>query len=92
MKTDIVNEIKEVSNYLDKLYAKHTSFRNHCYLRIAYDNTCNRKWDEVVQKPFVKNATELQLNASLKYLVKYKDDFTALLSDNQKSLKLRGKL
>jgi hypothetical protein len=91
-KEELVYQIKIVSNYLDKLYANKTRFRNHCYLRIAYDNTCNNKWDIVVHKPYIKNATEIQLNTTLQYLNKYKYDFNEVLSDNHKSLKFRNKI
>lgn len=92
MKEELINQIKSLSNDLDKLYSDKVSFRNHCYLRIAYDNTCSNKWDLVVSRPFVKNATLLQLNTSLDYLLRYKNDFTTLISDNIKSLKYRKKL
>lgn len=90
-KEDLKNQIKSLSNYLDKLYNSRTSFRNHCYLRIAYDNTCNNKWDLLVNKPFVDNATTDQLTTALDHLNRYKDDFTCLLTDNKKSLKFRNK-
>lgn len=90
-KKELVNQIKGLSNYLDKLYNSRTNFRNHCYLRIAYDNTCGGKWDLLVSKPFVDNATTDQLATALDYLNRYKDDFTCLITDNKKSLKFRNK-
>lgn len=92
MKEELINQIKSLSNDLDKLYSDKVSFRNHCYLRIAYDNTCGDKWDLVVNRPFIKNATLLQLTISLSYLLRYKNDFTTLISDNTKSLQYRKKI
>lgn len=88
----LINQIKLLSNDLDKLYIDKVSFRNHCYLRIAYDNTCGNKWDLIVEKPFIKNATLLQLTTSLDYLIKYKNNFVTVMSDNDLSLQYRKKL
>lgn len=87
----LANEIKSLAMLLDKHYTDKTSFRNHCYLRIAYDNTCSDKWDNVVEKPFIKNASLPQLVSSLKNLKKYQQDFEVLVSDNKKSLNFRQK-
>lgn len=85
----LANEIKSLAMLLDQYYSDKTSFRNHCYLRIAYDNTCSDKWDNVVKKPFIKNANLSQLVTSLEKLRKYKNNFELLISDNKKSLKFR---
>jgi len=60
-KDDVGNEIKRLSNSLEKQFETQLNFKNHCYLRIAYDNTANNKWDNVIAKPFIKNANEEQL-------------------------------
>lgn len=88
-KKELINQIKSLSNYLDGLYESKTNFRNHCYLRIAYDNTCGGKWDLLVNKPFVDNATPVQLTTAVEYLNRYKNDFEVLVSDNKKSLNFR---
>lgn len=86
----LVNEIKRLSNLLDVQYSNELNFRNHCYLRIAYDNTTQDKWDNKVAKPFVKYATNLQLQNTVKLLNIYLSDKLILLSDNDKSLNFRN--
>ena len=84
-------EIIQISNQLDEQFAKELNFRNHCYLRIAYDNTVKNKWDIIVNKPFTKNATEEQLKDALLLLNKYVKDKQLLLSHNDLSLGFREK-
>ena len=38
----------------------HKRLDNHCYLRIALDNTVGAKWDTQVQRPAYKNITPEQ--------------------------------
>ena len=82
-------EIKRLSNLLDAYYNTELNFRNHCYLRIAYDAVVHDKWDSKIKKPFIKNATENQLQNALALLNKYLSDKQMLLADNEKSLFLR---
>lgn len=84
-------EIKRLSNLLDKQYATELNFRNHCYLRIAYDRVVNNKWDLVVQKPFVKYADEDTLQRAIELLKLYVEDKKQLQADNEKSLEFRRK-
>ncbi len=88
-KANLIFQIKEFSNLLDKQYCKELNFRNHCYLRIAYDNTVLDQWDNVVNKPFVKFATIAQLKNVINLFNKYSIDKVMLLSDNEKSLNYR---
>jgi len=88
----IGNEIKRLSNSLEKQFEKQLIFKNHCYLRIAYDNTANNKWDNVITKPFIKNANEAQLNNALFLLKKYTSDKELLLKHNLISLAFRKKI
>ena len=90
-KNNIISEIKRLSNVLDKKYDNELDFRNHCYLRIAFDVTINEKWDNKVTKPFVKYATIIQLKNVLTLLNRYITDKDSLLTDNQKSLMFREK-
>lgn len=83
-------DIKFVSNALDTHYDKELNFRNHCYLRIAFDNTVNNKWDTKVEKPFVKYATEAQLQNALILLKSYLLNKQLLLIDHKKSLEFRA--
>mgnify|MGYP005843544331 CR=1 FL=1 len=87
--THLVTEIKQLANFLDTHYAAKLNFRNHCYLRIAFDNTVNDKWDAKVAKPFLKYAKNEQLQNVLHLLTTYLDDELLLLSDNEKSLAFR---
>ena len=84
-------EIIRLSNQLDEQFAKELEFRNHCYLRIAYDNTVKNKWDIIVNRPFTKNATEEQLKNALLLLNKYVTDKQLLFSHNDLSLGFREK-
>lgn len=90
-KDDVGNEIKRLSNSLEKQFETQLNFKNHCYLRIAYDNTANNKWDNVIAKPFIKNANEAQLNNALFLLNKYTSDRELLLKHNLVSLAFRKK-
>ena len=85
----LAEEIKRMSNLLDTHYANKLNFRNHCYLRIAYDVVVQDKWDVKVNKPFVKYATENQLENALALLNTYFTDKQHLLADNEKSLLFR---
>ena len=90
-RASIKNEIIRLSNLLDLKFATELNFKNHCYLRIAYDNTANNKWDNVIAKPFIKNANEVQLNNALFLLNKYTSDKELLLEHNLISLAFRKK-
>ena len=88
---DVGNEIKRLSNSLEKQFETRLNFKNHCYLRIAYDNTANNKWDNVLAKPFIKNANEAQLKNAVFLLNKYTSDRELLLKHNLVSLAFRKK-
>lgn len=87
----LIDKIQQLSNILDKQYDKEFSFRNHCYLRIAFDITINDKWNNKVTKPFVKYATEIELKNVLILLNTYLTDKNILIADNKKSLFFREK-
>ena len=91
-KISIKNEIIRLSNLLDAQYAAELNFRNHCYLRIAYDNTVNNKWDNVVAKPFIKNASADQLNSVVELLNNYAINKDLLTKHNLLSLTFRQKI
>ena len=67
-------------------------FDNHCYLRIALDNTFQAKWDTVLKRPAYKNLNEAELQNVLKLLKMYKKDQELLLTHNQNSLQWRKKI
>ncbi len=87
----IISQIKILSNSLDTYYCNELNFRNHCYLRIAFDNTIKQKWDLKIKSPFIKYASENQLINVLLLLNRYFSDKQLLLADNQKSLIYRKK-
>ena len=90
-KVFILDQIVKVSNLLDEQYSKELNFRNHCYLRIAYDNTLKNKWDNVIEKPFIKNANEEQLQSALALLKSYISNKKLLIEHNISSLQFRNK-
>lgn len=77
----------------EKLAKKYThlSFENHCYLRIALDNTLHTKWDTVIQKPAYKHLTAAQLKRVVQLLENYSINESLLKSDNTISLNYRKK-
>ena len=78
----------QLANDLEKQYPD-LNFKNHCYLRIAYDNTVNAKWDTVVDRPFVARASSIQIDTSSAFLMMYKVDKEFLLEHNKISLEYR---
>ena len=88
-KNILISDIKKLSNLLDKQYNLELNFRNHCYLRIAYDAVFQDKWDCIVKKPFTKFANEEQLIQAIQLLKIYQNDKSKLLLDNQQSLVFR---
>jgi hypothetical protein len=80
----------QIANDLEKQYTD-LNFRNHCYLRIAYDNAVNSKWDTVVNRPFTANANLIQLTRAKWFLGLYKTDKELLLQHNKISLTYRKK-
>jgi hypothetical protein len=85
----LIDEIKKISNALDAQYGIELNFRNHCYLRIAYDCVVDNKWDIEIKKPFVKYASNGQLRLALELLLTYQIDKKTLLEHNKKSLEFR---
>ena len=65
------------------------NFDNHCYLRIALDNTFNAKWDTVLKRPAYRNTSEQERTNLLKLLKHYKTNKTLLLEHNKNSLQWR---
>ncbi|MEM6517352.1 MAG: acetyltransferase [Bacteroidota bacterium] len=75
---------------LPKIYPD-LNFDNHCYLRIALDNTFKAKWDTKIKRPAYKNLNKPQLEQVLLLLNRYKTDSGLLLRHNKNSLRWRGK-
>jgi len=81
-------------NLPEKLTKKYAdlNFQNHCYLRIALDNTFQAKWDTKIKKPAYKNLNKEELSKVIILLKAYFDDKELLLKHNLNSLRFRGKL
>ena len=90
-RVSIESEIKRLSDFLDTQYASQLNFRNHCYLRIAYDITVKKKWDTVVERPFIKNASADQLNCVIGLLKDYIMNKDLITKHNLISLTFRQK-
>jgi hypothetical protein len=90
-KNELADKIKKLADELDVQYRKETTWRNHCYLRIAYDNAANAKWNTVIKSPFIEFATDKQLKDALSNLKIYKTNKKQLETDNEKSLEFRKK-
>ena len=80
----------QLANELEKQYTD-LNFKNHCYLRIAYDNVVGTKWDTVISKPFTKMAIIEQVNKASELLMSYKTNKELLLEHNKISLTYRKK-
>lgn len=81
----------ELAKSLEKHYPG-LSFRDHCYWRIALDNTLGDRWDKVIRRPAYKNLDTKQLQKVNELLAKYLDDKDLLIAHNKNSLHYRGKL
>ena len=80
----------QLAKDLEKQYPD-LNFRNHCYLRIAYDNVVGAKWNTVISEPFTKKAIIEQVNKANELLILYKTDKHLLLEHNKISLTYRKK-
>lgn len=80
----------EIANELENVYPE-LNFRNHCYLRIAYDNVIQTRWDKVIAKPFVIRANSSQVEEANQLLNLYKSNKELLLQHHKISLTYRNK-
>lgn len=81
----------DLGNELPKKYS-HLNFDNHCYWRIALDNTLQAKWKDKIPAPAYRNLTEEQFDFVLHLLKSYQIDEQLLLEHNRISLGYRGKI
>ncbi len=79
-----------LANELELQYSD-LNFRNHCYLRIAYDNVLGAKWDTIIDRPFVSKASEDQVDQANRLLTLYKTNKELLIKHNKISLTFRIK-
>ena len=78
----------QIANGLEKQYTD-LNFKNHCYLRIAYDNAVSGKWDTLVNRPFTKNASTFYIHEANLFLCSYITNKNLLLQHNKISLEYR---
>ena len=84
-------EYKRLGNELPKRYL-HKSFQNHCYWRIALDNSVGDQWNKKISSPAYKNLTNEQLQKTVDFLRQYNKDEKTLEKHNKQSLIYRGKI
>lgn len=90
----LVADIRRLANQVlppQSTWANMPVCRNHCFMRIAYDNAVGQKWDMVVKAPFLRNATLQQLSDARAILYRIADDPSASHSLNDFSLFCRQK-
>ncbi len=68
---------------------KDLNFDNHCYLRIALDNTLKTRWDTLIKKPAYKNLNAEQLEQVVEHLRLYQQSEKLLFEHHQNSLDWR---
>ena len=85
--------ISYTNDCLKRIYYHNDELSNVEFLRIAYDNTVCDVWQNTVISPFVRNATEEQLEQTYQYLRRYKEDkqFLQLHILNSKQFRQNGK-
>ena len=88
MDEDLTIKYLQLGSTLENTYPELT-FKNHCYWRIALDNTLSEKWDNVIERPAYKNLTGEQLEKVVDLLDKYQSDKHLLMTHNKKSLQYR---
>ncbi|MGB3182403.1 MAG: hypothetical protein WBB45_13515 [Cyclobacteriaceae bacterium] len=79
-----------LARQLEKRYPD-SSFRDHCYWRIALDNTLQAKWDTVIKRPAYKHLDGQQMKQVISLLQAYEADEELLKKHNRKSLQYRKK-
>lgn len=87
-------QYKNIYQSLPEKLAEHypqLNLDNHCYLRIALDNTFKARWDTVISRPAYKNLNEKQINKLRALLNSYFNNKELLLEHNQNSLRWRNK-
>jgi hypothetical protein len=86
---DLQNRYFVLGNELESRYP-HLNFKNHCYWRIALDNTVQAKWDQrIKRRPAYLNLSNDQLKRVVILLEEYLQNQELLLMHNQTSLRFR---
>lgn len=86
MKEDIL----KLAFDLEKIYPD-LKFKHHCYLRIAFDNVVEDKWNNIIKSPFLKNCSVEELETVISLLDCYTVNKNMLLKHNNHSLNYRKK-
>jgi hypothetical protein len=87
-KIELEKEYFQVAKKLERQY-RHLQFEDHCYWRIALDNTLKAKWDDIIERPAYKNLPDSLFETVIKRLHSYLKDEELLLMHNEKSLAYR---
>ena len=80
-----VSRYFELGKQLPEKYPQLT-FQNHCYWRIALDQTLQTKWDTVLKRPANKNLSRDQLIAVVRWLEVYLEDPSLSCRDGDRQL------
>ncbi|ARN78494.1 acetyltransferase [Nonlabens spongiae] len=88
---ELEQEYINLGNVLSTYYPN-KSFQNHCYWRIALDNTLHEQWNKQISSPAYKNLTDEQLVNTIDLLRLYIKDEELLEKHNRLSLIYRGKI
>ena len=87
-KKELKKDILKLAFDLEKQYPE-LDFKHHCYLRIAYDNCVQDKWNNVIKASFLNNCSNDQLNITRSLLIIYKNNLDYLIQHNIISLNYR---
>jgi hypothetical protein len=85
---DYTNAYQSLPEQLAEQY-KNLNLENHCYLRIALDNSFQTQWNKVLKSPAYKHLNNNQLEEVNSLLKQYQKDKNLLLKHNKKSLSWR---
>ncbi|MEM8893098.1 MAG: acetyltransferase [Bacteroidota bacterium] len=86
----LINQYFMLANSLEKVYPE-SSFKNHCYWRIALDNVLSAKWDTVISRPAYASLSQQQLEKVIQLLKFYMSDQALLTRHNLISLSYRSR-
>jgi len=90
MRAELIRKYFVLGSELEELFPD-LDFKNHCYWRIALDNTLCSKWSDVIDRPAYKHLPMDQLKQVVWLLMQYSTDRELLLVHNTKSLQYRNK-
>ncbi|MEM9326688.1 MAG: hypothetical protein AAGA85_13575, partial [Bacteroidota bacterium] len=87
-KNTLTSRYFSLAKKLESVYPK-LQFRDHCFWRIALDNTLKGKWDEVIDRPAYKHLSKQQLEQVVHWMERYEKDERLLQLHNTRSISFR---